>query len=276
VELNGLRHHLLEWGEGDEVVILCHGFLDHGASFRDVGASLAARGFRAVAFDFRGHGETEWIGRGGYYHFPDYAMDLEALVEHLGLERFHLVGHSMGGTVASMYAGIRPSRIKSLVLVEGIGPPPSDLDGITTRFAGWLDGVARVRKRKNRAMPSLADAVARLRAAHPDLDEPLALYLAEKGTREIEGGYAWRWDPMHQTMSPVPFRLEIFTRFLASIVAPTLFVVGSRGMRLPDEDARLAHVKDARKIELADVGHMIHWFRAEELASLIAEHAAGR
>ncbi|MFO0695715.1 MAG: alpha/beta hydrolase [Polyangiales bacterium] len=274
VELNRLQHHVIEWGEGDEVVVLCHGFLDFGFSFVRVAERLAAAGFRVVAFDFRGHGETEWIGRGGYYHFPDYTLDLEALVRSLDVDRVHLVGHSMGGTVASMYAGIRPERIRSLVLCEGMGPMPTDPASIPARFATWMDGVDRVRRRERRPMATLAEAAERLRTSHPELDDELALFLAEKGTRAVEGGYVFRFDPLHQTTAPVPFRLEVYTTFLGRIAAETLLLVGSRGYRLPDEDARLAHVPRAEKRVIEDVGHMVHWFRAAEMAEAIAGWAA--
>ena len=77
VPANGLRHHVVEWGEPDApTVLLAHGFLDLAWSFRDVAQRLAERGFRCVAWDWRGHGESEHIGAGGYYHFADYVLDL--------------------------------------------------------------------------------------------------------------------------------------------------------------------------------------------------------
>ena len=99
---------------GGETILLCHGFLDCAASFARVATALAERGHRAIAFDWRGHGKTDWVGAGGYYHFPDYALDLYELTAALELERYHLVGHSMGGTATTLFAGSRPAGLRSL------------------------------------------------------------------------------------------------------------------------------------------------------------------
>src|SRR5690242_11085102 len=80
----GLSYHLLEWGEGDHTVVLIHGFLDNAWGWQPmVDAGLAA-GLHVVAPDMRGHGDSDWIGPGGYYHFADYLADLHELIDHIG------------------------------------------------------------------------------------------------------------------------------------------------------------------------------------------------
>src|SRR5689334_14139214 len=126
VRANGLAHHVVEWGQPSThtPLVLLHGFLDLAWSF-DALARLLAPSRRVIALDFRGHGETEHVGAGGYYHFPDYVLDLDELVRAVGLDAspFHLLGHSMGGTVATLFAATRTTLVRSLVLVEGLGPP---------------------------------------------------------------------------------------------------------------------------------------------------------
>jgi pimeloyl-ACP methyl ester carboxylesterase len=75
---------------------------------------------RAVAFDFRGHGRSE-PAKNGDYSIASMAGDIAAVVDTLGLERFVLVGHSMGGGVALVYAGAHPERVAGLLLVDPIG-----------------------------------------------------------------------------------------------------------------------------------------------------------
>src|SRR5262245_37513454 len=93
VESNRLRHHLLEWSDTGPTVLLLHGFLEHAHAWDLVAPRIAVGGFRVLALDWRGHGDTDWIGPGGYYHFPDYTADLAGVVRALG-GCAALVGHS--------------------------------------------------------------------------------------------------------------------------------------------------------------------------------------
>src|SRR4051812_19362021 len=97
----GLSYHLLEWdGGGDHTVILLHGFLDNAWGWQAAVDAGLGDGLHVVAPDLRGHGDSDWIGAGGYYHFPDYLADLHDLITQVGRARVSLVGHSMGGSVA--------------------------------------------------------------------------------------------------------------------------------------------------------------------------------
>src|SRR5215813_5106605 len=65
IEANRLRHHLLEWGDGTSLVLLLHGFLEHAHAWHLIGPALAAAGYHVFALDWRGHGDSEWVGSGG-------------------------------------------------------------------------------------------------------------------------------------------------------------------------------------------------------------------
>ena len=170
IAANGLQHHLVEHpGGGRGTVVLLHGYLDLARSFEEVIAALGAAGYRVIAPDFRGHGDTDRIPPGAYYHAMDYVADLDALLDALALDRVHLVAHSMGGTVATRYAGARPARVASLALIEGVGPPAMPADVTPDRTALWLDGLKRARGRAPRPMGSLDEVVARMRVSHPSV-----------------------------------------------------------------------------------------------------------
>jgi len=273
---NGLRHHVIRWGDRAVDVVLCHGFLDIGWSFDAVARDLAAAGYGVASFDWRGHGQTEWVGAGGYYHFPDYVLDLDDLLPQLTEQPVHLVGHSMGGVVSALYAAARPERLRSLALIEGLGPPEMGPSDPATRVRAWLDGVAKVRSRIPRPMKDEHDALKRMRVQNPKLPDELGLFLASKSTRAVSGGLQWTFDPLHQTPSPSPFQIETFDRFLESISTPTFVVAGEHGFRLQDEQARIVKIKDCRMVEIPDVGHMMHWFKPDLLASELAGFFAGR
>lgn len=272
---NGLRHRVLTWNEGGSDTLVCaHGFLDHAWSFDFLARALMSRGLRVVAFDWRGHGGSDRVGAGGYYHFADYVLDLEELAPQLcGGEPFHLLGHSMGGTATSMWAGSRPALLRSLTVCEGLGPPEVPYDDAPRRLRGWLDSIARVRSRDAKPLRDIDDAAARLRSQHAELDEIKARFLAEKGTREIEGGgRQWCFDALHRTPSALPFRPEILMELLKAIEVPTLVVTGEKGFRTADHAARVACLRDAREVELAGATHMMHWYQPELLAQHVAAH----
>ena len=176
VVANGLSHHVLTWdgraaNNALPTVVLLHGWLDIAWSFEALGSALAAAGRRAVAFDFRGHGETQWVPPGGYYHFPDYLLDLDSLLPAIAPreEVIDLFAHSMGGTVAVLYAGARPQRVRRLVLAEGLGPPDMGPEALLDRTVSFLDGVARTRSTPQRPVASIGDALARMRIQNPEL-----------------------------------------------------------------------------------------------------------
>ena len=128
VSIRGLNLCLCEWGGvGRPIVVCLHGYLDQGAAWARVAQRFAQHGYHFIAPDARGHGRSDHAPAGSDYHFPDYLSDLDGLLDELNVSKVLLVGHSMGGTVASLYAGVRPERIEALGVVEGLGPPTEDL-----------------------------------------------------------------------------------------------------------------------------------------------------
>jgi pimeloyl-ACP methyl ester carboxylesterase len=121
---DGLSLAVLDWGGPGEPLLLLHGF-GHGARiWEPFAADLSAR-YRVLAYDARGHGESDRDPRARYLHV-EFTRDLAAAVESLGLERLGLVGHSMGGYTAIRFAAEQPLRITRLVLIEtpaDISPP---------------------------------------------------------------------------------------------------------------------------------------------------------
>ena len=278
VRANGLAHRVLTWGaDPGRPLVLAHGYLDHAWSFHFVAQSLVHAGRRVVAFDWRGHGESERVGAGGYYHFTDYVLDLSELMPQLAPEGYDLLGHSMGGTACAMFAGTRPAGLRTLVLCEGFGPPTSPPESLADRLTAFVDSVARERARQaapSRPMADLDDAMRRLRVQHPGLPDAPARFLAEKGTRPRGTGREWCFDPLHRTTSPVPFQREGLMSLLARIEVPTLSVRGARGFATEDHAERLASLRDVREVVLDDAGHMMHWEAPEALAAALVAHTS--
>jgi len=274
--VTGLRYHVEAWdGPGDTTFVLVHGFTDLGAGWCEVAPRLAEHG-HVIAPDLRGHGDSAWIGAGGYYHFMDYVADLDDVIRQLARPRVVLVGHSMGGTVCSYWAGTRPDRLAALVLVEGLGPPDMMGGEGPTRTAGWIDGWREARTRPPKVMPTLDEAVRRLRKHDHLLDEALARKLAELGTRAVPGGIAWKHDPLHATFGPYPFRLDTMRRYWERITCPVLVVDGAESrLNLPEAEraSRRASLADHRHVVIEGAGHAVQRHQPARLAELIVEHA---
>src|SRR5262245_55778139 len=81
----GLNYHLLEWDDAkaDHTIVLVHGFLDNCWGFRRLAEAGLHERFHVIAPDLRGHGDSDWIGPGGYYHFSDYVADLHELIQKI-------------------------------------------------------------------------------------------------------------------------------------------------------------------------------------------------
>jgi pimeloyl-ACP methyl ester carboxylesterase len=265
------------WGPPEAPVVVClHGFLDTGFAFAEVAAPLSDR-WRVVAPDHRGHGLSGRVGAGGYYHFPDYVLDLDGLFRALGRERIALVGHSMGATIAAYFAGAFPERVSAVAFLDGVGPPapaapPPDLPG---RLRGWIDDVREAEAKPSRSdadLDAIADRIARHspRAPREAASEPVA---AATGRR-------FRFDPLHRTRAPLPFDPERIASFLPRIACPALVLWAETSpMRTPDVEARLALLPRAEVETVPGTGHNLHHERPDEVArrlSVFLERSGAR
>jgi pimeloyl-ACP methyl ester carboxylesterase len=286
--LRGLRYHAHHWGDASLAsaeqppLVLLHGWMDVGASYQFfVDALAAAEGAKrwVIAPDWRGFGLTDTPAADCYW-FPDYLADLDALLDAvLPAERFgaiDLVGHSMGGNVAMVYAGVRPARVRRLINLEGFGMPRTTAEQAPGRLVQWLDELKRPERLRDYA--SLAEVAERLIANNPLLSRDKADWLAPHWAEErADGRWHIRGDPAHKRTNPILYdalgTLEAWRR----ITAPLLWADGDRtdvakwwGKRYPREEfeARLAVVSSAlRKVRLAPCGHMLHHDQPEALAA---------
>jgi len=271
VTANRLKLHLIEWGAGDRVVLLLHGFLEHAHVWDWVAPRLAEAGCHVYALDWRGHGDSQWVGAGGYYHFIDYVADLGAVVRQLA-ERVALVAHSMGGGAAVLYAGTEPLRVRALVSIEGLGVPDLDPEQMPDRVAGWMHDMERVAQRPAAVVP-LDEALVRYRQRFAHFSEDVARHMVEHGTRNIGDARAWKFDPLHQTRAPVPLPVMRARAFWRRVACPVLYVEGANShLRLPpvDVDERIAALR-AERVCIAGAGHHPHLERPDQCAQILID-----
>jgi pimeloyl-ACP methyl ester carboxylesterase len=288
VDANGLAHHVLEWAPSvarasGAVAVLVHGYMDAAGTWDLVAPSLASAGLRVLAPDMRGYGEGPRVARGAYYHFPDYVADLadiiDAVVPATPAAPLFLVGHSMGGTISTLYAGSFPERVARLALLEGLGPPDHPPEASPDRMRQWILDVRGVRARGNgeKSVGTLDDAFRRLAVNHSGVSTEVLRTRVPHLVRDLgDGRVAWRFDPLHRTASPTPFYARTLVAFAKKVTCPTLFVGGGpTGFHPPDEEERLAAFGSLRRVDIADAGHMIHWTVPAELSRVLLEHWSG-
>jgi pimeloyl-ACP methyl ester carboxylesterase len=278
VDVRGLRHHVQHWGrEGAPRVIMLHGWMDVGASFQFLVDALAGD-WHVIAPDWRGFGGTSWAAQG--YWFADYVADLDALLERYSPgSPARLVGHSLGGNVVMLYAGIRPRRVSRVVSLEGFGVKQGDAGEAVGRFRDWLDGLRDPPRFST--YPTL-DAVAdRLQRNSPRLTRERALFLAahwaEPGSDSV-----WRLnaDPAHKLPFPSVYRFEEALAIWRCIEAPALWVVATDSY-IPgwlgdgEIERRRALLADCRLVTILDAGHMMHLEQPERVAAVVEPFLAG-
>lgn len=284
VAANGLQHRVLEWpatgapkaDSSTGTVFLVHGYMDAGGTWDRVAPALAEQGFRVLAPDMRGFGDGDRARPGSYYHFADYIADLAELVDELSPnEPVALVGHSMGGTITTLYAGSFPENVVRLANLEGLGPPDNAFEMGPVRMRTWINDVRAVRARGEPEPLRREDARRRLITNHPGvprdvLDHRLPHLVRDVTDAEGAQRVMWRYDPLHRTTSPVPFFSKLFIEFAKLVTCPVLFVSGgAQGFHPPDEDERLAAFAHVDRATLEGAGHMLHWTRPKELADLL-------
>ena len=268
LEVRGLRLHAIERGRG-ELSVFLHGWLDHAHSFDLLAPLLPGR---TVAVDQRGHGESQWVGPGGFYHFPEYVADLDGVLDALSASRVRLVGHSMGASVGLLYAAARPERVAHLTLLDG-APLTIGGDEIPSRLGEFLEDVKKPRQR--RTVASIEEAAGRLRKFNTGLAPEAALLLAGQGVSPdpAQGGaLAWKWDPLLRAHSPLPYTEDAIRGLVARVKAPVLAIRGQSGI-LPDAAELHARFPGLRLNQhtIPGTGHHVHLDAPEECARLIAD-----
>jgi pimeloyl-ACP methyl ester carboxylesterase len=257
-------------------VFLLHGWMDVSASFQFVVDALGGE-WDVYAPDWRGYGLTEW-GRSDSYWFPDYLADLDKILEHFApRDAVNLVGHSLGGNVAALYAGIRPPRVARLVNLEGFGMAPTRPEQAPKRYARWLNELhERPALRPYRDFGELA---ARLRKNNGRLTQEKADFLARHWGRDTGApGVVLRGDPAHKIVNPLLYRIEEVKACWREVSAPVLWVDAAESdtlKRLGLTEAQHAERRSAfpnltyRTVK--DAGHMLHHDQPAEVARLVEE-----
>jgi len=265
IHSEGLTLRCVEWGDAAApAIVALHGLRAFAYTWEPVALPLADR-FRVIALDMRGRGHSDWDPE-RRYHTEHYVRDLQALVDTLALKRFVLLGHSMGGATAFVYAHRQPERLAGLV-IEDMGPGAS----------GSSAGAERIR-RELKATPehfsSWDEATAFWRSQRPNVSaEALAARVRHSLKAEAGGRIVWRHDAegiAAARLAATPEQLVDLWPHVDAVRTPTLLLRGARSDFLGADTAR----EMARRnpgIRLAEVPAASHYVHDDNLPGFQAE-----
>lgn len=231
-----------EGGRGDETVVMVHGFSASADNWNRMAARIGKR-YRVIAPDLPGWGESTRIDSASYA-YPIQVERLHQFIQQLGLHRFHLMGHSMGGGISSRYAAQYPDEVKTLTLIAPHGiaePEPSDLAQSVARGDNWL-------------VPTTVPGVHRLLdkcfGKRPFIPGPVVRYLAQQVISRAEKT-GKIFDEIQLNDPPLAEKLE-------HIQAPTLIIWGDQDRLIHVSAAEVFKngIQSSEKLVLAGTGHM--------------------
>ena len=274
IELTLPNLHLAARAWGDPAlppVLALHGWLDNAASF-DRLAPLLCEHFHIIALDLPGHGRSGHRPAGTWYHYVDYLGDVLAAADALGWRRFGLLGHSLGGAVASVLAAACPERVERLLLIEALGPLAAGAGEALGQLQRSLTQRAALEGKALRIFASPGDAE-RARMLANDLSEDAARILVGRGLRAVPGGFVWSSDARLTLASPQRYVEAQILALLDGIRAPTLLVLAQPPPAFLNDAvvrARIARVPGIEVVRLP--GH--HHLHLEDPAPVAAAIAA--
>jgi len=271
--VRGIDYHVSEWGDSsNKLLVMLHGWGDAGSTFQFVVDQLKDD-WHVIAPDWRGFGAS--IGRAESYWFPDYLADLDALLAiYTPDQPATLLGHSMGGNVAGLYAGVFPDRVAKFINVEGFGLADRDPEDAPGNYRRWIE---KGRQGADyRSYASFDEFAQRIQRQNPRMRADRAQFVASQWASEDDDGLIRiKADPAHKLPNPVLYRRSEAEACWRQTKAPALLVVGAEsqfrpnvlhwlapdGVSLPFVSAEIATIEGA--------GHMVHFDQPEALAAAV-------
>ncbi len=258
--------------------VLClHGWLDNAASFAPIAEH--ATELDMVALDFPGHGKSSHHHPNARYHFADYLSDVHAALEALQWQQCHLLGHSLGAGVSSLFAAGLPQAVVSLTMLDCLGPWAGRNDAAGARLRRSMANLSKP-KRALKPYPSIADMVT-ARQSQAVISAQAATLLCRRGAQMVGDHYQWRSDPRLHWVSPVVLSEEQALDCLALIEAPMLSVLATLLSKRWSgaEAARRREIMHGCQVEEVAGNHHVHMDEAAAVAAhvvrFIMQHHTG-
>ena len=227
IDVPGLRLAARRWGRRDGLPFIgLHGWLDNANTFNRLAPNLPE--LDLVTLDFAGHGHSDHRAPGAHYMSFADVQDVIAAADVLGFERFGLIGHSMGGAVASELTGMFPERITQCVCIDGFIHHEGDPASGNERNRLAIEQMLRADEKRPPIYPSLDAMAARVTQA-TDQSVAAANELVARGHAFVEGGCTWRTDPRIRFPTPLRISSRQIDNLMARSTPPTMLIVATQG-----------------------------------------------
>lgn len=234
VQSGELTLHGLTFGQGNEVVIGLHGWLDNCHSFLPMleKSMLSATWY---CIDFPGHGKSDWRGADAHYYFIDYIDDIYNLIDQLGVDKVHLVGHSMGAMAAGLFASCFGEKVKSVTMIEGLGVITTPSEQAVEQLRNAILNRRRVKQKRARDYDS-KQTIYQARAQVSDLPFDLVTVLMERNIIKSEQGWLLSTDPKLKNHSGFRFDEQQCIAVISEINVPCQLILGRQGYAFVNEN----------------------------------------
>lgn len=226
--IRDVRIRVKLWNDDAPIkVIALHGWLDNAASF-DVLAPLLPS-CTIAAIDQAGVGFSDFRPKSATYHLWDDVLDILAVADALGWHDFVVLGHSRGSALAVMLAAAEPTRVKELMLIDGLMPIPVDPNHAAKQLSSYVNDYRRPQRSSKKKFATRAEAIA-LRVKSANLPIRIASLLAERNLKKENGQYFWHVDDRLKAASAIKLTAEHNYAYLAAVNCPVHVVVANQGM----------------------------------------------
>lgn len=228
ISVHGKKISVIEWGDEKAPPILClHGWLDNAASFHYLAPYLKKR-YRLIAIELPGHGQSDHLSKDADYQFVAAISTIDAIIDVLNIHACDVIGHSMGGALGLIYAGVMPERFKRLALIDSFGAITQQSDNIAEQLNQAL--LARRKIASNKRFFDNIDIAAKARAQVSELDWKTLYPLIERGVCLTKGGYQWSSDARLKNTSWLRITESQHDSILKAVETPVLLLEAEQGI----------------------------------------------
>ncbi len=277
LQTNGLKLHILHYENKDAPnILMLHGWMDCALSFQFCIDAMQNQ-WNIYSLDWRGFGLSQWQ-TAGYYDRMMMVSDLKNVVDYLSPHApMHICGHSMGGMLAALYAGLYPQRVKSLVLAEGFGLPDMPMSTALDKMTQFMDANSLDVQHRARVIHDLTSVIKKLAQKNPLMQPEHIAFMAEALTQAQDDCFIYKADPKHHLSQPYWYHEPLLASMWSRIEAPVLWIEGDDVAHNYYLNLMREHLPERKKhfktltadVRIPNAGHLMQWEAPKAFAQAI-------